>query len=71
MQRSADHYRRSLSQIIFIVQKMSIIAVECFPTGTTAEVIGATKLDNREIGDGKVGPVTRKWMSLFATEVRK
>ena len=33
-------------------------ADECFLTGTAAEVIPATKLDEREIGDGKPGPIT-------------
>jgi branched-chain amino acid aminotransferase len=33
-------------------------ADECFLTGTGAEVIPVVKLDGREIGDGKPGPVT-------------
>ncbi len=35
-------------------------ADECFLTGTAAEVIPVVKLDNRPIGDGKPGPITRK-----------
>lgn len=35
-------------------------ADECFLTGTAAEVIPVVKCDNRVIGSGKPGPVTRK-----------
>lgn len=45
-------------------------ADECFLTGTAAEVIPATKLDEREIGDGKPGPVTQKLLAAF-TEVTR
>ncbi len=38
---------------------------ECFLTGTAAEVIPVTKVDERVIGDGKVGPITRKLMTRF------
>ncbi len=47
------------------------VAEECFLTGTAAEVIGVTKLDGRLIGDGQVGPITRKLMKLFAEEARR
>jgi branched-chain amino acid aminotransferase len=47
------------------------VADECFLTGTAAEVIGATRLDSRDIGDGRVGPVTRQLMTAFAQTVRK
>jgi len=40
-------------------------ADECFLTGTAAEVIPAVRLDNREIGDGHPGPVTRRMISRF------
>lgn len=40
-------------------------ADECFLTGTAAEVIAAVKLDGREIGDGKPGPLTRKCINRF------
>lgn len=40
-------------------------ADECFMTGTAAEVIGVTSLDRRQIGDGTVGPVTRRLKELF------
>jgi branched-chain amino acid aminotransferase len=40
-------------------------ADECFLTGTAAEVIPAVKLDTRPIGDGKPGPVTRRFIERF------
>jgi branched-chain amino acid aminotransferase len=40
-------------------------ADECFLTGTAAEIIPLVKLDSREIGDGKPGPVTGKLISRF------
>ena len=40
-------------------------ADECFLTGTAAEVIAATKLDQRLIGNGKPGPVTNKVIAAF------
>lgn len=44
---------------------------ECFLTGTAAEVIGVTCIDGRIIGDGTVGPVTRKILKAFHEEVRR
>ncbi len=41
------------------------IADECFLTGTAAEVIAATKLDRRVIGDGRPGPITQKIIARF------
>jgi len=40
-------------------------ADECFLTGTAAEVIAVTRVDGRIIGDGKVGPITRKLLAAF------
>ena len=40
-------------------------ADECFLTGTAAEVISVTRIDDRKIGDGKAGPVTRKLLASF------
>jgi len=41
------------------------IADECFLTGSAAEVIPVVKLDNRTIGDGRPGPVTRDLIRGF------
>ncbi|MCE5323934.1 branched-chain-amino-acid transaminase [bacterium] len=40
-------------------------ADEAFLTGTAAEVIPMVKLDNRAIGDGTPGPITKKLMKVF------
>jgi branched-chain amino acid aminotransferase len=45
------------------------VADECFLTGSGAEVIPAVKLDGREIGDGKPGPVTRRVLAAFQKRV--
>lgn len=40
-------------------------AQEMFLTGTAAEVISVTKVDNRVIGDGKPGPITNQLLAAF------
>ncbi len=40
-------------------------ADECFLTGTGAEVIPVVKLDGREIGTGKPGPITARILAAF------
>ncbi len=40
-------------------------ADEAFLTGTAAEVVPVTKLDMREIGDGKPGPITTQLMAAY------
>jgi branched-chain amino acid aminotransferase len=40
-------------------------AQECFLTGTAAEVIAVTRVDDKPIGDGAVGPVTRRLTTAF------
>jgi branched-chain amino acid aminotransferase len=42
-----------------------LAAQECFLTGTAAEVIAVTRVDDKPIGDGAVGPVTRRLCSAF------
>ena len=41
-------------------------ADEMFCTGTMGELAGAVKIDNRDIGDGQVGPMTRRLSELYA-----
>jgi branched-chain amino acid aminotransferase len=41
-------------------------ANEMFCTGTMGELAAVTRLDNRQIGDGKVGPVTKRLSELYA-----
>jgi len=45
-------------------------ADECFLTGTGAEVIPVTKLDGRQIGSGKPGPITQRILESFRRRVR-
>ncbi len=46
------------------------IADECFMTGTAAEVVPVVKVDNRVIGDGRPGAVTRDLAKRFHELVR-
>lgn len=41
------------------------VADECFLTGSAAEVIPVVSIDNRSIGDGQVGPITKTLMAEF------
>lgn len=41
------------------------VADECFLTGTAAEIIPVVKVDDRTIGSGKPGPVTRDLTTRF------
>jgi branched-chain amino acid aminotransferase len=41
------------------------IADECFLTGTAAEVIPVASLDQRKIGDGRPGPITRRLIEAY------
>ncbi len=47
------------------------IADECFLTGSAAEVIPVIKLDDRKIGNGLVGPITKQLTDAFHTLVRQ
>jgi branched-chain amino acid aminotransferase len=46
------------------------VADEVFLTGTAAEVTPVREVDNRAIGDGTVGPITKKIQSRFFEVVR-
>ncbi len=45
------------------------VADECFLTGSAAEVISVVKLDNRPIGDGKPGKMTKSLKLAFEKNV--
>lgn len=45
-------------------------ADEVFLTGTAAEVVPVKEIDEREIGDGKPGPITRKLQETFFAAIR-
>lgn len=46
-------------------------ADECFITNTTMEIMPVTKVDNRQVGAGKPGPVTAALRRAYANEVLK
>src|ERR1043166_1615995 len=46
-------------------------AEEVFCTGTMGELAGVVKIDNRDIGDGKVGPMTKRLSELYAERTSK
>ena len=46
------------------------VADECFLTGSTAEVIPVVKVDQRVIGSGKPGPITKQLTEAFRQEIR-
>jgi branched-chain amino acid aminotransferase len=46
------------------------IADEVFLTGTAAHLSAVTEVDRRAVGDGKVGPITRKLQDLFFDVIR-
>jgi branched-chain amino acid aminotransferase len=46
------------------------LADECFFTGTAAEVTPIREVDNRAIGEGGVGPITRRLQERFFSIVR-
>jgi branched-chain amino acid aminotransferase len=41
-------------------------AHEIFCTGTMGELAGVIRIDNRQIGDGRIGPMTRRLSDLYA-----
>ncbi len=47
------------------------ISDECFLTGTGAEVVPVTKIDNRTIGAGTPGPITQRLIAAFHKKVRE
>lgn len=46
-------------------------ADEMFVTGTGAEIVPVVKLDNRQVGEGVPGPISRRLMELYRTHVRE
>jgi len=44
---------------------------ECFLSGTAAEIIPVTKIDDRVIGEGKAGKITRLLMRKFRQLIKK
>jgi len=53
-----------------ITRDQLYIADEVFVSGTAAEVVAVCEIDYREVGSGRMGPVTRKIQSEFFKTVR-
>ncbi len=47
------------------------VADECFLTGTAAELIPVIKIDNRTIGTGEPGPITRRLLAMFREQTAR
>ena len=45
-------------------------AEECFCCGTGAQIVPVESIDNRAIGDGKTGNITKKIQDLYFDVVR-
>ncbi|MBI4267344.1 MAG: branched-chain amino acid transaminase [Chloroflexi bacterium] len=45
-------------------------AQECFMTGTAAHLTAVVEVDRRRIGDGEIGPVTRKLQTIYSDVIR-
>ncbi|RME38982.1 MAG: branched-chain-amino-acid transaminase [Planctomycetota bacterium] len=43
------------------------VADECFATGTAAEIVPITRIDGRNVGDGRPGPITKRLLKDFIT----
>ena len=53
-----------------IARDMLYIADEVFLTGTAAEVVGISQIDNRIIGSGRVGPLSAEMRKLYIENAR-
>ncbi len=51
--------------------EFAFAADECFLTGTGAEIIAVTKIDDKTIGNGSAGPVTMKLLEAFRNLTRQ
>ena len=45
-------------------------ARECFMTGTAAHITPIAEIDNRKVGDGEIGPITRKLQKIYGEVIR-
>jgi branched-chain amino acid aminotransferase len=53
-----------------ITRDQLYLADEAFFTGTAAEVTPVREVDDRKIGDGAVGPITRRLQQRFFEAVK-
>lgn len=67
LELAAEHY-----EVVFgdIALEEAFAADEAFLTSSVRGVVPITRLDDSPVGDGSVGPVTRRLMSLYADSLR-
>ncbi|MGH9116284.1 MAG: branched chain amino acid aminotransferase, partial [Acidimicrobiales bacterium] len=53
-----------------ILRSYLYVAEEVFMSGTAAEVVPVASVDDRPVGDGRPGPMTRKIQEVFHSAVR-
>ena len=53
-----------------IIRTDLYLADEAFLTGTAAEVVPIRAVDDRTVGDGKPGPITREVQQTYFAAVR-
>ena len=46
-------------------------ADEMFLTSTTREVVPIVKIDGKAVGDGRPGPVTKRLLEVYRSEVQR
>lgn len=53
-----------------IVRSELYMAQECFMTGTAAHLTPVAEVDRRQIGDGEIGPITKKLQKAYSEVIR-
>jgi branched-chain amino acid aminotransferase len=53
-----------------IVRSELYMAQECFMTGTAAHLTPVSEVDRRNIGDGEIGPITKKLQKAYSEVIR-
>ena len=72
-QRSVQTIARDLGYEVVYEQMIRTdlyAAEEAFLTGTAAEVVPIRSVDDRAVGDGKPGPITRQLQQTYFSTVR-
>ncbi|WP_236706312.1 aminotransferase class IV, partial [Frankia sp. ACN1ag] len=68
MQIAADQGYEVIEQ--HVVRTDLYLADEAFFTGTAAEIVPIVSVDDRQVGAGKPGPVTRELLEIFHQATR-
>lgn len=65
------HHGNLIQSILAKIEASAASADEVFCSGTMGELASVTRIDGREIGDGRVGPLTTRLSRLFANLVAR